>query len=516
MKRALLSSVMIVFAVLCFFAGLPMPASGQDSQALREGIEQYNQENYEEAILPLTRARTEAPLSAEAAFYLGMAFRQINDLPNAYRQFEDSVNLKPLSDNAILEFIEVSTLVGRLDVAKKWIAVAEEHKVYPARVAFLKGVTLAREEKYDAAIAAFENAKRTEPAYAQPADLQIGVCYLNQRKYVLARDRFQAAVTKDPLSDMASYARRYQEAAEQQRYRERPLRLTIGVTGQYDSNYRTLAEPYGPAPAAFADYLANQDRRGFAMQNMARLDYVPLLPAPFIFTAGYAAMNTLHQRYGTDNDTFANSFTVAPGISNENFAVNLVANYTHNLKRDPGYNRYSESASVGPLFRYLLSRNHILEVSGAFTRKNFFRVVSNPEYEDQSSRGMESSLNWVWLFRENAIFNLKFGYTFDSAEGSHYDNRGYRGSANLIYPLLDVLRLQLGGEFYLQDYRNENVFFDNITRKDRTYTGTVGLTWSVLRHVDVIAQYLYTRVNSNIYIYDYQRDVCSLGMELKF
>jgi tetratricopeptide (TPR) repeat protein len=204
---------MIVFAVLCFFAGLPMPASGQDSQALREGIEQYNQENYEEAILPLTRARTEAPLSAEAAFYLGMAFRQINDLPNAYRQFEDSVNLKPLSDNAILEFIEVSTLVGRLDVAKKWIAVAEEHKVYPARVAFLKGVTLAREEKYDAAIAAFENAKRIEPAYAQPADLQIGVCYLNQRKYVLARDRFQAAVTKDPLSDMASYARRYQEAA---------------------------------------------------------------------------------------------------------------------------------------------------------------------------------------------------------------------------------------------------------------------------------------------------------------
>jgi hypothetical protein len=55
-----------------------------------------------------------------------------------------------------------------------------------------------------------------------------------------------------------------------------------------------------------------------------------------------------------------------------------------------------------------------------------------------------------------------------------------------------------------------------VKRKDRSYTGTIGLTWSVIKHLDLIAQYLFTRVDSNIYAYDYQRELVSLGMELKF
>ena len=527
MRKILFLSILVV--AVAIFAALPAPAFAQRSDSLKEGIALYNQENYEEAIVVLTKARGEDPASADAAFYLGMAYRQANDIQNAYKQFEDAVSLKPLSDNAILEFIEVSTLLDKFDNAKKWIAVAEEHKVYPARVAFLKGTVLAKQGKFEEAIAAFENCKQLDPAYKQTADFQIGVCYMNQRKYAMARDRFQTAVTQDPVSDMASYARRYQEAAEHLRYVERPLRLTIGVTGQYDSNYRALAEPYsvGPAGAAMTAYLDSQDRRSLVMQNMVRLDFVPVLPAPFVFNAGYAAMNTLHQRYGTDNDTFANSFTVAPGFNFESFAVNLVANYTHNLKRghnptepfdisSAGYGRYSESASVGPLFRYLLSKNHILEASGAFVRKNFFRAVSDPANEDQSARGLDSFLSWVWFFRENALFNLKLGYTKDNADGRNYDNQGYRCSASLIYPLLDKLRLQLGGDVYLQDYKNENLIYDNTVRKDRTYTGTVGLTWSVFKQMDVIAQYMYMRANSNIFVYDYKRDIYSLGVELKF
>jgi tetratricopeptide (TPR) repeat protein len=514
MRKLPLLPVFVAFTALFFFAMPAAPAFAQGSAALTEGIEQYNQENYEEAITVLTKAREESPASAEAAFYLGMAYRQTNDIQNAYRHFEDAVHLKPLSDNAILQFIEVATLLDRLDVAMQWIAVAEEHKVYPARVAFLKGAVLSKEAKYDEAIAAFEKAKQLDPAVTQSADFQIGICYMHKREYARAKNLFQSAITQDPLSDMASYAKRYQEAAEQWRYRERPLRITLGVTGQYDTNYRTLGNTYDSATVWNA-FLAGTDKESLVMQNTVRLDFVPLLPSPFVFNAGYAAMNILHQKYGTDNDTFANSFTLAPGLNYENFAINLVGNYTHTLKRDPGYNRYSEISSVGPLFRYLLSRDNILEVSTAFTRKNYFQAVASPE-EDQTSQGVDSFVNWIWLFKENALFSLKFGYTNDNADGRHYSNQGYRAAANVIYPLAELLRLQVGADIYLQDYKNENIFFDNTLRKDRSYTGTIGLTWSVFQHLDIIAQYTIARVNSNIYIYDYRRDIYSLGMELKF
>ncbi|MBN2437318.1 MAG: tetratricopeptide repeat protein [Deltaproteobacteria bacterium] len=516
MRKPSLLSPFVVFICLIIITAMPSSGFGRQSASLKEGIEQYNRENFEEAVEALTKARSEDPASAEAAFYLGMAYRQTNDIANAYRQFEDAVNLRPLTDNAILEMIEVSTILDKFDVARKWIAVAEEHKVYPARVAFLKGSALMKEAKYDQAVAAFEKSKKLDPAYTQAADFQIGICYMNQKQYARARDLFQSAVTRDPLSDMASYARRYQEAAEQRRYLERPLRFSIGVTGQYDTNFRALGDSYDGAPITYNEALEGIDRRGFVMQNMVRLDYVPMLPAPFIFTAGYAFLNRIHQRYGTDNDTIANSFTLAPGGNFERFAVNLVANYTHTLKREPNYRRYSEVFSAGPLFRYLLGKGHILDLGGSSIRKNFFRAVSNPEYEDQSSSGWDGSVGWTWLFKENGMFSLKAVYSRENAEGLHYDNRGYRVSAGLIYPLAENFRLQLGSEFLSQDFKNENVFFDNTVRKDRTYTGSIGLTWSVRKYLDMNAQYLHTKVDSNIYVYDYNRDVFSLGVELKF
>jgi hypothetical protein len=264
------------------------------------------------------------------------------------------------------------------------------------------------------------------------------------------------------------------------------------------------------------DYLEAQDRQSLTFQSNVRLDFVLRPSGPFVFNADYTAVNVLHQRYGTDNDTLAHSFTVAPGVSFERFAVNLAANYTHTLKRDPGYRRYSESSSIGPLFRYLLSKDNIIEVSSAFVRKNFFRSSDDPENEAQSSYGMDSFVSWNWFFRDNAFLNVKFGYAKENAEGRNYDSQGYRCSANLIYPLLEKLRLQLGASANFQDYKNENIIFDNTVRKDRIYIAMVGLTWPLFKQLDVIAQYMYSRTYSNIYLYDYKRDIYSLGMELKF
>lgn len=516
MRTPLTLLSVVLCMVLVFLAAPAQPLFGQGTPPLQQGIDEYNRENYEEAIALLAKVRQTDPQSAEAAFYLGMAYRQTNDVENAFRQFSAAVELKPLTDNAILQLIEVATLSNRLLVADKWIAIAEESKVYPARVAFLKGSVLMKEEKYDAAVAAFETAKRLDPTYAQSADFQIGVCYMQQRQYARARDLFQAAVTRDPLSDMAEYARRYQDSAEQWRYQTRPLRLTLGVTGKYDTNFRSLGDTYELAPPTYNEAVNQADRRGFVMQNTARLDFIPQLPGPFTLTAGYAALNVLHQKYSTDNDLFANSFTLAPGANFDRFALNLVANYTHTLKRGPGYRRYSEISSVGPLFRYLLSQNHVLDLSVTHIRKNFFQAVANPELEDQTGRVWEGGLGWIWFFRENAMASLNLSTSREDAAGRHYDNRGYRASLNLLYPLAEKLRLQLGGEFQRQDFDNENSLFDNTVRKDLSYMGVVGLTWSAFKHLDVIAQYQHLRVDSTIYAYDYEKDALSLGVEFKF
>ena len=43
-----------------------------------------------------------------------------------------------------------------------------------------------------------------------------------------------------------------------------------------------------------------------------------------------------------------------------------------------------------------------------------------------------------------------------------------------------------------------------------------GLIWDVHRNVSLMAQYNYTRDDSNIGVYDFNREIYSAGMELKF
>ena len=135
------------------------------------------------------------------------------------------------------------------------------------------------------AIAAFEQSKQIYLSYTQSADFQIGVSYMVQRKYSIAKERFEAAITQDPLSYLATYARRYQDLVEQRSFFERPLRLTISVMGLYDTNMLAISGPVDVAPPQYNIYVSNAEKRSLATMDSVRLDYVPILKGPFIFNA---------------------------------------------------------------------------------------------------------------------------------------------------------------------------------------------------------------------------------------
>jgi tetratricopeptide (TPR) repeat protein len=516
-KRIASPAFTAVVLVVGLFFFLPY-AFCQTSPGLQEGIRQYQAENYEEAIEVLTKTRKQDPASSVAAFFLGMAYKQANDIPAAEPHLKDAAELPPPVREAPVELIDVLYRQGKLDEAKKWVAVAESNNIFPAKVSFLKGMIAAAEGQYQPAIEAFENAKKLDPAYTQSADLQIGVCYMNLRKYDMAKQRFQTAITQDPLSDLGSFARRYQDLVEERSFLERPLRVTIGVLGQYDTN--VLSEPtWNEAwfKRTGVDFWA-RDEKSLKLLTTARLDYVPLLKGPFTFNASAAAAAGFQEKYATSYDLIANTFSANPGLIFGRFQINLAGNYTHVMKRNPSYTRYSENYSIGPLLRFLAAQNHIIELSAAYAGKNYFETIAQPELWDQSATGLDSYLSWYWMFGNGGgLLNLKYGFSHESARGAYFDNQGHRFTANFMSPKLWKVRAQAGGEIHLQNYQNANATYDNTKRSDQTYTVTAGLYWDINRHLTIIApQYVKTRVFSNIFMYDYDRDVYSIGFELRF
>jgi hypothetical protein len=63
-----------------------------------------------------------------------------------------------------------------------------------------------------------------------------GLCYINDRKYKNTRVCFKSKTFYDPNSDLAAYARQYLETVESNLLYTRPLRVTLILSGGYDSN----------------------------------------------------------------------------------------------------------------------------------------------------------------------------------------------------------------------------------------------------------------------------------------
>ncbi|HOD28057.1 MAG TPA: tetratricopeptide repeat protein [Syntrophales bacterium] len=491
---------------LFFSLALNSPVLCEEGTLFQEGVRQYYAENYEEAIEIFQKLQAKGSGSSQVSFFLGMSYKQAGDFEEALPPLRESLTLQPPVKEAAVELAEVLYRLDNLPEAKKWLAQSEAYNTFPAKTAFLKGTILIKEENIPEGIEALEGAKRLDASYGQIVDYHIGIAHLANRDYDKAKERLNAVVAQDPLSDLASFARRYQDIIEERRQLERPLMLTLGILGQYDTNM--LQEP----DASDIPDLGKES--SLVMQTSFRMDYLPVFSGNGLFNAGFAIGNSLHEKNSTTYDTLTGTFYAAPGYKFGRLAVNLSTNYTHTLKRDPSYKRYYEAYTVGPLFRFLLSQNQIIEAYGAYAKDSYCIDPGLPE-EDQDNSGIEGYLGWTRLFQNGGMANFKYGYSDKDADGENWSNRGHRFTANMIFPLRKTIQGQLGGDAFLQRYKNTHTIYDK-TRKDQTYSALAGLIWDVHKSVSLNALYNYVHVKSNIDLYDYTQHLYTVGLELKF
>ncbi len=496
--------------LIAFYLLNPVPHVRAESAALREGIRQYNQENYEEAIEALIKAREVEPASSPAAFFLGLAYKQAQDYPKALENLRDAVTLTPKIKEALVELIDVLYQLGgpeNLKEAEKWIGVGEREGIYPAKTAFLKGLVLQKEGRYDEAIEAFKKAETLDESIAQSAEFQIGICFIKARKLKMARKSLETALLRDPQSDLASYARQYKDLVENRLFLERPLRFTLGLFGGYDDNLVLK-----PSDSSLAPGVTNEE--AYFLNNSLRVNYVPKLNNPWLFNAQYAGSWKVHSNNTHTHDFVANSVAITPGYNFGRWSLNLVGGYNHFLVRNPSYKKYLEAFNAGPLLRFLVRKNHLLEVYGGFHWNYYNRKPLIPE-ENRDSAGADTYINWIWVFKKGAFLNMRYAFIDDNTEGDNWQHRGHKLSASATIPLIRKFNLQVTASIFRQNFKNTHTIFLK-RRKDNTYEGSIGLTYEIFKNANIVAQYSRIRDDSNIGIYDYKKNIYTLGIEYRF
>lgn len=409
-----LTNISVLFLFL-FLATIFMAfdAFCQQPQSLDEGISLYKAGKYDEAVTALAKARQEDPKSSSAAFFSGLSYKQTMEYEKALINFQDAVTLTPKIKEALIELIDVNLQLGKLDEAKKWIAMGEEENVLPAKTAFLKGVVLREEGKNKEAADSFEKAKSLDPTIGQASDIQIAISRLKDSELKSAKESFQEAITADPQSDLAGFARRYLARVEDALFLKKPFHFTLSLFGQYDDNMVLR-----PTDQALATYISNE--ASLVLNTGARVSFTPSLQGPWLFNGYYAITSSLHQRYKDTHDSLINTISITPGYNFGKSAINLAGTYSYALVRNPDYEKYSGNLSAGPMFRWAVKDNQLLEFFAGYTDNKYYNQLLLIPDENRDSTGISSYASWVWLFNKDSFMNLRYQFVDQNATGRNW------------------------------------------------------------------------------------------------
>ncbi|MBI5100826.1 MAG: tetratricopeptide repeat protein [Nitrospirae bacterium] len=488
-------------SALIIMSCLHLPAYAEESltsSALRE----YNAENYEEAVELLNKLKARGP-SSDVSYYLGVSLKQAGDPKAAAENLRDAIRLSPPVPEAYTELIEVLYTGNEFVEASEWITKAEGSGINPPRVAFLKGLVLSKTQRYKEAIESFRNAKRLDPGLTQTADLQIALLYAREMKFAEAKESLQAVIAVDPSSEIASFAREY-ETAIRDAGRQRAWRFSAGVSYQYDDN--VVLKPSDAVPGVIIT-----GERDSGLIGTFRADYSPMTSGPWFFNSRFM-LYTSSYFHTSSHNIIAPSVLLNPGVNLGAGAASLPLSFSYSWLDG---RRYERVLSVKPTFTRILGPGHIGQVQAGYSRRDILQPLLDAD-ENRDGGIFSLAASYIRTFSsEKGVVNIRYEFLSDDTKGKNWDSSGNRLDFSALLPAGANTSISLAGGAFIQDYRTVHTVFA-AKRKDRTYSGSAGILWEVLKAVNVNLQYSHTRAKSNIAIYDYNRNIYTVGAEYRF
>lgn len=471
---------------------------------LERGIGLYKHENFDEALGVLKKARLEEPQSTLAAYYVGLTYKQMQNYKEAVPHLRDAVSMPPKIKGALIELVDCLYQTNQLEEANKWIAEAEADGVRPAQIAFLKGLILLKEDKADAAVESFKNAKSLDPSMAQAVDYQIAIAYLKGGKFSDAKGVFQQLSLVDPNSTMANFANTYMDAISQREQAMKPFKASVGFYWQYDTNV-----VLSPSNASIAtDITDAADSREVTTANA---EYKYRFNDRFDVKAQYFFYWAKQNNLGF-YDTISNTFVLQPEMALKNGLLSLPITYNLTRVNDKAY---LSNPGVSGVYNFMVG-NH--NMGQAYMRYAYKDYMWAPTIEDEGRTGNDlgGGFGWYFFFMKNKGFlNLRYSILNEWTTGNNWDNLQNDMNATLLVPVLDKLNVTLSGGVSLQNFENTNSVFQ-VYRHDQIWTISALAAYKFYKDSEIQLQYTFVKDSSNISVYDYNRNIFSVGAEIKF
>lgn len=479
-------------------------ALDQAKKTLEKGIGQYRHENYDEALATLKRAKEEDPRSAMVSYYLGLTYKRLEDYESAIPHLKDAVSYDPKMAGPMPELIDCLYQTGDIQGAKAAIAQAQAAGLDSAQVAFLNGLVLMKDGKWEDAVESFKNAKALDPSMSQSCNYYTGMAYLKGKKLSDAQKAFTEVVLINPNSNMSNFANEYVDTIARQEDAARPLKFTFDAAWQYDDN--VVLKPDDSAAASSISDKADS-RQVYTASGEYNHMFNDNLGLRGLYTFYYAKQSNLGFY-----DMVVNNFIIQPSIYFTNGLLTFPSGYSHTLVNDKAY--LSRPFASG-LYNFMLGDNNMCQLSVKYQNDDYLWNSSSGD-ESMSGNDLAGGIGWYAFFaNKKGFFNLHYAVNQDWTKGKNWTYFGNKAGSVLSVPILEKFNVSVSGDFYFQNFAKSHTDY-HVYRKDAVYTLSTLATYKFFKDCELQMQYTYISDNSNIAVYEYDRNIYSVGVEIRF
>ncbi len=492
--------------------------------SITKGVVEFGRKHYAEAADLFERARQAVPNDPEATEYLGQTLLRLKEFQKAEFLFHDLTLRQPTRAQAWMGLAVSQGQLGKYHEALASLEQAQRLTPQNPLVYFYQGVMAHELKAFNQSPALFSRAMALSPDLTPTARYYTGISYYQRGLLDQALKELESAIAAgDPESELARTARAILQQRTLAPKAPKQWDLNLSVSGQYDSNVVLL--PMGIQPPGGSTGISQKD--DFRTALYARAEYRPVQTP--IWTAGvtYGLYQTFHQKLTAfDIQDHAPSIFVQRQIGIATARVQYAFDYVR-VGQDP----FLLAHAIQPIVTIAEGDRYFTQIQLRYQNKDFKddRFVGN-SFRDGS--------NWLAGVTQYAYFatgkgHLRLGYTFDTDRtgggsasvatpgvqtNADWSYQAHRLSVGLGVPEFWTLKTNLAFDYYRLNYDNPNSFSPGGTsaRRDNVFFFTAAIGRSLTDWLLISAEYNYTRDQSNLPVFDYNRSIFSLTASSQF
>jgi len=261
--------------------------------------------------------------------------------------------------------------------------------------------------------------------------------------------------------------------------------------------------------------LRDRDRKSFINLFYLRGEYFLLRELAYDLSVSYGFYQTItYSLRGMDvqNHILSLNFSKRGNIGPipYDFRINYAYDY---LLSD--YRYFLQRHTIRPSLIFQKSQKHLSLFQYAFQVKEF---REKPLFPEDNRDAVNHEAGFIHFLRfDDAKHYIKAGYFYDKefAQGDNWDYEGNKFVTGFQYTFPKDIRLNVDYEYKRIRYENINIFFAEKRRDiDRglmtAISKDIGKGWSVS------LEYLHRRNSSNIALYDYKKNLYSVGLSWRW